>query len=171
MISTDPQADLQKLIYDTLKADAVVTSLSNDVYDMVEPEPWGDVNGYISFGPADVVPDDADCIIGGIHTFQIDCWSRQNTSVHCKRMVDAVYAALHDAALQLTDNALVQLQVILRQTMRDPDGRTTHGIIQVEALIEEEAEVLPSVPFNVISTGAWVDAYPWDDDQVWIDTP
>lgn len=138
MISS-PQAELQKLIFDTLKADATLTALTDDVYDAVPPEAWdGTINGYVSFGPTDVVIDDADCITGGQHTFQIDCWSRQVGSVHCKRMVDAVYAALHEQPLTLADNALVEIYVALRQVMRDPDGLTTHGIIQVTALIDEE---------------------------------
>jgi hypothetical protein len=136
--TTNPQIELQKLIYDTLVADAAVTALVDGVYDFVPPECWdGPHNGYISFGPVDVVEDDAACITAGIHTFQIDCWSRQKNSTHCKRVVDTVYAALHQQPLQLTINALAEMGVILRQVFRDPDGLTTHGVIQVQAQIEE----------------------------------
>jgi len=136
---TSPQAELQKLIYDTLKADAAVTSLTDGVYDSVPPQPWNDKahNGYITFGPADVINEDAECIISGLHTIQIDCWSRQIGSVHCKRMVDAVYAALHAQPLVMSQNGLGGIAVILRQVFRDPDGLTTHGVVQVQADVQE----------------------------------
>ncbi|MHB2265034.1 DUF3168 domain-containing protein [Aliihoeflea sp. PC F10.4] len=135
------QAELQKLILDTLKANAAVMALANGVYDRVSDSPWGpeSKNGYISFGPHDVVEDDADCIIGGTHTVQIDCWSRQVGVVHAKRMTDAVKAALHDRDIQLTENAMVQMRVTMRRALPDPDGLTSHGIVMVTAMIEERA--------------------------------
>lgn len=138
--ATYPAAEYQKALYDRLTADSAVMAQADGVYDAVPPKPWdGPHNGYISFGPADVVVDDAECIIAGLHTIQIDCWSRQVGSVHCKRMVDAVYACLHEAPISLSVNALSQTRVVLRMTMQDPDGLTTHGLLQVEALIEEPA--------------------------------
>jgi Protein of unknown function (DUF3168) len=143
--STDPQIELQKLLYDTLRLDAGVMALADGVYDAVPPKPFKEVklgghNGYISFGSADVINEDAECLVESTHTVQIDCWSRQVGSVHCKRMVDAVYALLHDnSSLELSTNALLQIEVVLRQVMRDPDGLTTHGVIQVQAMIEERS--------------------------------
>jgi hypothetical protein len=142
MAATYPQAELQKALYDLLTTNAAVMAQADGVYDAVPPKPWdGPHNGYISFGAADVTIDDAECITAGLHTIQIDCWSRQVGSVHCKRMVDAVYAAVHEAPplTMLTVNALAQIQVVLRMVMADPDGLTTHGLLQVEALIEEPA--------------------------------
>jgi len=140
--STDPQTELQKLLYDTLTGDTNVMALADGVYDRVPPEPWAGPNkGYVSFGAADVINEDAECLTTGLHTVQIDCWSRQVGSVHCKRLVDAVYAVLHEnSSLTLSVNALAQTRIILRQVFRDPDGLTTHGVIQVEASIEERAD-------------------------------
>lgn len=136
------QAELQKLILDTLKAEAAVMALVNGVYDRVPDSPWGPAskNGYITFGPHDVVEDDADCITGGEHTLQIDCWSRQVGLVHAKRITDAVKAALHDQGLSLSKNALVQMRVTMRRALPDPDGLTSHGIVMVTAMIEEKDE-------------------------------
>jgi hypothetical protein len=137
MISS-PQAELQKLIYQTLSADTGVMTLADEIYDAVEPEPFaGPHQAYVSFGPTDVVEDDAECLTAGRHTFQIDCWSRQVGSRHCKELVDAVAHALHEQPLELTDNALAEIYVDLRQVMRDPDGLTTHGVVQVTAMVEE----------------------------------
>lgn len=131
-------ADLQKLIYDTLKANTAVMVLVNGVYDSVPSSPWGAKEGYISFGPVDVVEDDAECIIGGIHSVQIDCWSRKVGAVHCKQIVDAVKAALHEKDLQLLSDGLVQMRITMRRVFRDPDGLTYHGVVTVEADIEEQ---------------------------------
>jgi uncharacterized protein DUF3168 len=137
-MSATASLELQKLLYDTLKADSAVMALANDVYDAVDKEPWGSKNGYISFGAHDAFNEDAECLVESTHTIQIDCWSRKVGSVHAKQMVDAVYAALHDnSSLTLSTNALVQIRVSLRQVLRDPDGLTTHGLLQVEAMIEE----------------------------------
>jgi hypothetical protein len=140
-LSLTAQIELQKLLYDTLSGDTAVMTLADKVYDAVPPEPFnpfGPKKAYITFGASDVFNEDAECLILSTHTVQIDCWSRQVGSLHCKRMVDAVYAVLHgNSSLDLSSNALVEMQVVLRQVFRDPDGLTTHGVLQVQAEIEE----------------------------------
>lgn len=137
--SATAQDELQKLLYDTLAGSTAVMTLADKVYDAVPPDPWkGPRGGYISFGASDVFNEDAECLTNSTHTVQIDCWSRKVGSVHCKRMVDAVYALLHEnTSLTLSVNCLVEMQVVLRQVFRDPDGLTTHGVLQVQADIEE----------------------------------
>lgn len=130
-------ADLQKLIYDTLKANTAVMALVTNVYDSVPASPWGTKEAYISFGPTDVVEDDAECITAGTHSVQIDCWSRKVGSVHCKKSVDAVKAALHNRDLSMNSYGLVQMRVTMRRVFADPDGLTKHGVVMVDADIEE----------------------------------
>lgn len=130
-------AELQKLIFDTLKADLAVMAIANGVYDNVPASPYGTKNAYVSFGPTDVVDDSADCISSGEHTFQVDCWSKAVGQVECKRLVDAVKDALHERNLVLTENALVEIRVDFRRVFKDPDGLTTHGVVTVTAFIEE----------------------------------
>lgn len=132
--------DLQKLIRGTIKANAAVMALVNDVYDSIPSSPWGSKEAYVSFGPVDVITDDAECISGGTHTVQLDCWSRKIGSVHCKQIVDAVKVALHERDLQLASYGLVQMRVTMRRVFRDPDGLTTHGVVTVEADIEEDSD-------------------------------
>lgn len=131
------QAEIQKLIRDLLLANAGVSTLVDGVYDSVAADPFGANAAYISFGPVDVVEDDADGIVGGIHTVQLDCWSRSVGSVGCKRIVDAVKAALHDKPADLPSFGLVQMRVRMRRTLADPDGLTTHGVVSVEIDAEE----------------------------------
>ncbi|GCA51789.1 hypothetical protein KGO5_04246 [Sinorhizobium sp. KGO-5] len=138
-------AELQKLYFDTLKADSDVMALAYGVYDRVPEKPFGPVDAagntsktaYISFGPIDSVEDDAECITGLEVTAQIDVWSRAVGFVECKRLVDLVRKALHRRSLALTENALVDTWVELTRVFRDPDGQTSHGVVQVRAMIEE----------------------------------
>lgn len=132
-------AEFQKLIFDTLKANAAVMALANGVYDNIPASPFGSKTAYISFGPVDTNEDDAEEIVGIETTLQIDVWSRAVGAVECKRLTDLVRKALHKKSLALTDNALVDVWVPIYRVMRDPDGVTTHGVVQVSAMIEEPA--------------------------------
>jgi hypothetical protein len=127
---------LQDLILAKLQADTLVTSI---VADRIVDGPDETIAfPYISFGPMDFVPDDADCIYGREETIQLDCWSRdQGRKWPCKELADAVKAALHDTDGELTAGALVQMRVTLIRVFDDPDGLTTHGVVQVTATTEE----------------------------------
>lgn len=130
--------ELQRLLFTTLKADAGVAAITSRVYDHV-PRANGQVTAefpHISFGPQDATDAGGDCIDGQEITIQLDCWSRAVGSLECKNMVDAVRRALHERELELTDNALAEIRVFLTRVFRDPDGLTTHGVVQVTASVE-----------------------------------
>ncbi|MDK1489377.1 DUF3168 domain-containing protein [Sinorhizobium sp. 7-81] len=130
-------AELQKLLFDTLKADAAVMALAAGVYDRVPADPFGDKTAYVSFGPADVVDDSAECVIAGEHTIQLDAWSKAVGQVECKRLVDLIYKALHEQSLELAENALAEIRVDFRRVFLDPDPLITHGVVTITARIEE----------------------------------
>lgn len=134
-----PQEELQKLIRDTLRATPAVMALATDVYDRVPADParWGALEAYISLGPCDVVEDDTDCTAAAIHTAQVDCWCRRPGLVSTKRIVDAVVAALRDLEADLDTNALADFRVTGRRVFMDADGLTGHGVVTIEATIEE----------------------------------
>ncbi len=128
---------LQALIYERLVADAGVGALVGDrIYD----RPSATVTSpYITFGPSDYVPDDDECIDGRVETVQLDIWSEaQDGKREAKAVVDAVKVSLHDAVGDLDNGALSTMRVVLVRVFDDPDGRTTHGIVQIECLIEED---------------------------------
>lgn len=129
-------AELQKAIYDALIADAGVGALVGDrIYDGA---PSGQVFPCITFGPTDSRPDDMDCIAGRSETVQLDVWSREHGRMRpCKEICDAVKDALHLAGLSLTVNALVLIRVEGVRVFLDRDGITAHGVLTVEAELEE----------------------------------
>lgn len=145
-----PAVELQTLIWGVLTDDARLMTLANGVYDFVpeprrdiageENRPWGAMQGYVSFGPLDVTNDDAECIMAGQYTFQLDCWSRQKNSLHCRRMVDRIRTLLNNTAYPIADNAMVGMTIEAWRWMRDPDGLTTHGMVSVRAFVEDGGE-------------------------------
>lgn len=129
--------ELQRLISETLKGNGAIMALAYRVYDSIPTDPFGPKTAYISFGPSDSTEDDADCIDGVTTTIQMDIWSRAVGSLECKTLTDLVRRALHRKSLALTEHALVDTEVALWRVFRDPDGKTTHGVVQVTCMIEE----------------------------------
>ncbi len=130
-------AEIQKLVFDTLKGNASIMALANGVYDKVPTSPFGSKTAYISFGPEDAQEEDAECVRSQRLTLQIDIWSRAVGFVECKKLTNLVRQALHEQPLDLTENALLQVRVELSRVFRDPDGETSHGVIQATFTVEE----------------------------------
>jgi len=126
----------QTLIFQRLTTFApLVALIGTRVYDQPAA---GAVAPYITFGPSDVVPQDVDCIDGRIETLQLDVWSEaQDGKRECKAICDAVRAALHRFAAEPVTGALVEMEIELTRVLDDPDGRTSHGVVQVRAMLEE----------------------------------
>lgn len=128
--------ELQTRVYETLKADPDVAALVSDrIYD---GPPVDGQFPQITFGPTDTTPQNMECIAGRTETFQIDVWSRDEGTLRpCREIMDAVKSALHLADLALTTNALVLIEVQGMRAFLDRDGLTAHGVVTVEADLEE----------------------------------
>jgi hypothetical protein len=111
----------------------VTALVGNRVYDSV---PGNAVFPYVSYGPSDLVSDDADCILAFNGFHQLDGWSRAPGYPEVKKIADAVRKALQDAPLALPTNALVFIEHRTTRYVRDPDGLTSHAVIQLETVIE-----------------------------------
>ncbi|MFC7064841.1 DUF3168 domain-containing protein [Brucella rhizosphaerae] len=131
--------ELQRFLYAQLRTVPEVATLAEGrVYDRV-PSQNGRVTAqfpYVSFGPVNVIDDFADCIDGETHTIQLDVWSREVGQVECKNIVDGIRKALNRSQPELAESAVVAVNIPICQIVRDPDGLTTHGIIQVEIMVE-----------------------------------
>lgn len=136
-------AELQALFYSTLVGDFQIMALAAGVYDRVPADPFGEKTAYITLGETDTVENAADCIDSIEINTTIHIWSRAVGAVECKRLTDLVRRKLHSASLSLSNNALALLYVERAGTMTDagtaasPDNLTTHGIVQVRAIVEE----------------------------------
>lgn len=120
----------QKALFDALNG-----VISAPVYDGV---PSAAAFPYVEFGASDFVPDNVDCITGRVETIQIDVWSRNQGKKHpTKVIVDEIYNVLHEQTLTMDDPyACATCDVVLARVMDDPDGITTHGVVQVSVAVE-----------------------------------
>ena len=131
----DPDLELQGEIVKALKADPVVLGLVDArIYDSIPPAV---MFPYVSFGPSDLVSEDAECVTAYAGFHQLDVWSRGVGFPEVKAIAAAVRDALHDAPLALPSNALVFIEHRSTHYVRDPDGLTSHAIIQLETIIEQ----------------------------------
>ncbi|KAB2700724.1 DUF3168 domain-containing protein [Ochrobactrum sp. Kaboul] len=134
---TSPSLELQKALYDRLKSDPALSSIIDGrVYDTV---PEGAEFPYVSFGPFDELSDDAQCITGFEISIQLDVWSRSVGFPECRQVGDLVRRAVLSAEIELSDNRLVSISHRQTMTMRDPEGLTSHGIVNFVAFVEQGA--------------------------------
>lgn len=133
---TDHSLAVQKTILDALTAASLA---GGRIYDKPPASPYGAGTTYISFGPSDQSEDDADCIDGSIVTQQLDVWSKYTAGFRdSKTLAGEVRTALHRQVLPITGANLVELEVRSIRHLRDPDGITSHAVIEVRALVESE---------------------------------
>jgi len=125
----------QRAIKTALSGNAEVVKLIDErVFDDI-PDASLATFPYVTFGPAQETPEDADCFTTFECFQQIDIWSREPGFVQCKTISGAIIAALHnlDASQDGSD-----FTILLRfnNTARDPDGSTSHGVLSFSALID-----------------------------------
>lgn len=140
-MAEDASYELQQAIVRRLKADNAVKALiAARIYDRV-PAKDGKVIAtfpYLSFGPEQEIPDDAECIPGSEFFMQLDAWSRAVGFREVKKIARAVEDALiSEDGIELGDNALVTFEYDGRVILRDSDGITSHAAISFRALIEK----------------------------------
>lgn len=142
---TSAMYDLQRIVFDRLKTDTNITALvAARIYDHVPARAGTEGKNiapdfpYISFGASSATDDDAEGLIAGEFSLQIDIWSQHTGSKkEAYKIVDAVKKSLHHYDVDMGVNALADMRVVLRRVIDDPDGVTSHGIVQIEAMIEE----------------------------------
>lgn len=137
---TSPTYELQGAIVQRLKNDPALSAMiGGRVYDDI-PRSNGQVSAtfpFVSFGPVDETSDDATCITGFEISIQLDVWSRAQGFPECRQIIDLVRRALLNEELELTVNSLVDFTHRMTQTLRDPDGITSHGVLHFVALVEQ----------------------------------
>lgn len=132
---------LQKAVFEALKAAPGVAALVGDRIHDGPPaaERWRAPR--VTFGPAQALDADTDCIDARDVVLQLDVWSRDNGRLGpCRDIVDVIDRELHGALL-IADppHAVRGARVNDTRTMLDPDGRTAHGVVTLRARVETVA--------------------------------
>jgi len=133
-VSLDPDRALAAAVLACLRADSSVSALlSGRIYDeppaspgypyvtlgRTETRPWGGLNGE-----------------GVEHALSLTCVSRFGGAEEAKAVVAALRAALHGAALTLTDHRLVNMRATYSDVFRGSDWRATYGVLRARAVTE-----------------------------------
>jgi hypothetical protein len=133
---TYPALALQKAVTTALGGSSALVAIVGDrIYDA---PPRNAAFPYVSLGQISVADWSTGTEAGAEHQLILDAWSRAAGKRECYAMIDAVTAALNDAALTLDGSALVNLRFQLADVRRDPDGITFHGVIRFRAVTEEQ---------------------------------
>jgi hypothetical protein len=75
---------------------------------------------------------------GAEHRLVLHVWSRERGKAECWAILEAIRAALHDAALDLDGHVLVNLRLEAADVGQDRDGITWHGVVRFRAVTEPE---------------------------------
>jgi hypothetical protein len=132
---TNPGWDLQKAAYQALKADAALTSLLgvNSLYDDI---PQNADFPYVVIDQMRINDWSTSTERGSEHILMLHVWSRNRGKHEVHQIADGLRNALHDAALTLDDNRLINLTHQYSDLKRDEDGKTWHGVIRFRAVTE-----------------------------------
>lgn len=127
--------ELQKSIYQRLRNDAGLAQMLGGakVYDAT---PQRTEFPYITFGQS-VMRDWATATEPGHeHIVTLHVWSRAAGRREVHEIMGAIESLLHDAALVVAGQRLVNLRHEFSDARRDPDGETFHGIVRYRAVTE-----------------------------------
>ncbi len=125
---------LQKAVFAALVADdAVGASIGDRIYDVA---PRDVAFPYATIGQATLADWSTGTEDGSEHRLTLHVWSREQGQSQCHAIVDAIRAALDDAALALDGHALVNLRFEFADTRRDGDGITFRGTLRFRAVTE-----------------------------------
>lgn len=90
---------------------------------------------YGIMGPSSWIGDIADCVPMREVTMQIDVFDRLTSKGIVEDIVDDVATAL-DGWSDTSQLTMHKIRVPLARVVDDPDGKSAHGIIQIEVIVE-----------------------------------
>lgn len=129
---------LQRAIYAALSADAALTALLGPgrVFDDV-PQATG--YPYVSFGLTSERDWSTGTEDGAEHVITLNVWSKAAGRKQARGIAEAMRTALHDRALAVAGQRLVNLRHEFSEIRRDADGETYRGIVRYRAVTEPQA--------------------------------
>ncbi len=139
MASSD--MELQGVIVPRLKGYAPLNAIiGSRVYDHVPVDNNGNVAAatfpYVTIGESQTLVDDATCITGEQVFLTLHAWSREKARPEARQIAGEVKAALHRYEATLPTWRLVSLNYRNTRVFRDPDGITSHAVIEFVASVE-----------------------------------
>lgn len=132
---TEFSHSLQIAVIQKLLQSGPLMALVNDrVFDDV---PAGAGFPRITYGDEDIVADDFDCVVSNIVFLPIHIWSNKVGKPEMKEIAGMVRNILHEEELEIPGHTLMSLHHDTTRYLRDPDGKTNHGVVTFRAMIDE----------------------------------
>lgn len=133
----------QQALYAKLSAGLLSPLVGVRIYD-APPQPVGapipaTEFPYVEIGDRQVIPDDAAASTGGSDDgvsdfFDLHIWSRHQGKKEIAQITDVLHTMLHGQTLTVSGRASALSWIRSVRTIRDPDGITQHGIVNVEII-------------------------------------
>tara|TARA_R100000231_G_scaffold139122_1_gene119312 strand:+ start:429 stop:830 length:402 start_codon:yes stop_codon:yes gene_type:complete len=124
---------LQSTIYSTLSGDSTLTStLGASVFDDV---PESTSFPYVVLGEENTQESGTKDVDGTDTTLTLHIWSEYKGSKETKEIMDRIHDLLHDSSLSVSGFNLINLRFEFSDIMRDPDGKTRHGVMRFRAVL------------------------------------
>ena len=92
---------------------------------------------YIVIGPSYWISADAECVEARDVTLQVDAYDSASNKGVLEDLVDDITTALRGWA-DTSVLTMHPLSVTMVRVMDDPDGKSLHGVVQVEAMVEDD---------------------------------
>jgi hypothetical protein len=135
---TDALWELQRAVYQTLSADASIKAELGDPARIYDDPPGDAVFPYLTIGEARAK--DWSGVEGAFeHDLRLHVFSRYAGRREVKRILGAVYDALHDASMTLAGHALVNIRFVFGDAFRRVDGETYQGVARFRAVTQKES--------------------------------
>ncbi|PLX36999.1 MAG: hypothetical protein C0605_07990 [Hyphomicrobiales bacterium] len=116
----------QKAVYALLDAAAVASGgVHDDVSDGYDTFP------YVEIGETLAEPDDGSLTDGTAEFLTLHVWSRAQGFAETKQIMEAIHTVLHGKKLTVAGRASALCWVDQVSTLRDPDGKTRHGVVRL----------------------------------------
>ena len=127
------QFPLQEAVYSALSNDNTLTStLGAGVFDDVLE---GTTYPFVELGNETAIDYSTKDVDGAEFTMTLHVWSQYAGAKETKQIMDRIYDLLHNSSLTVTGFNLINLRFEFSDIMRDPDGKTRHGVMRFRAII------------------------------------
>lgn len=127
---SDPTLPLQAAIVTALKASPAVAD--GRIYDRIPTDP---VFPYVTVGEGDTVGDDNSCFDSSEVNVSVHVWSRAVGFPEAKGIVALVRERLR-TEFTISGFLVVNAEYVTTRYLRDPDGLTSHAVVEFRYLID-----------------------------------
>ena len=134
---TNAQWELQKAVYQTLAADAALQAEIGDPARIFDDPPPDALFPYLTLGEARAT--DWKGVEGGLeHDVKLYVFSRYAGRREVKRILGAVYDALHEEALTVAGHDFINIRFVFADAFRRSDGETYQGVARFRAVTQPQ---------------------------------